>query len=186
MKRLGLVMFVVFISTNIRAQFRSSQRNQQDSNGSSLADKIYFAGGGNFGSGTNPNGLRYSYYSLFPTIGYRVKPDFMLGVNLSFTKYTFPDVIAPYRNSYTQFGYAPFTRYYIQQLFFQLEYDRINSTTLDVSQPTKTYERLLVGIGYRMQLGKRSAVNAMLLYDLLYQSAGPFLSPVVYRVFFSF
>ncbi|MBI3482170.1 MAG: hypothetical protein HY015_04230, partial [Bacteroidetes bacterium] len=104
MRRLGLIAFVFFISTTTWAQFRSSQGNQQNSGGSSFMDKIYFAGGGNFGSGTNPNGLRYTYYSLFPTIGYRVKPEFMLGVNISFTKYSFPDVFAPYRNSYTQFG----------------------------------------------------------------------------------
>ena len=186
MNHVRVTVLFLFITSSALAQFRQNKSQQQSSGSSSLMDRIYFAGGGNFGSGTNLNGLRYTYYSLFPTIGYKLQPNVILGVNISYTRYSFPDVIAPYRNSYTQFGYAPFVRYSIQQLFFQLEYDRINSNTLDVSQPTKTYERLLVGIGYRMPLGKRSAVNAMFLYDLLYQSAGPFLSPFVYRVFFSF
>jgi hypothetical protein len=182
MKKTAMIFILLCASVSVFAQFNRSIKTGNNSSPSSVWDKIYLAGGGNFGSGTNPGGIRYSYFSLFPTIGYRVQPDFMLGMNIFYTKYNFPDI----GYSYSQIGYAPFARYYIQQLFIQAEYDVISSTTLDASQPRKTYDRLLVGLGYKVLMGKRSAINAMILYDLLYQSAGPFLSPIVYRVFFSF
>jgi hypothetical protein len=181
MKKAGVLVLLLFVSSFAIAQFNKNNKKKQNSS-STIWDKVYLAGGGNFGSGTNPGGLRYSYYSLFPTIGYRVTPELILGINIYYTKYNFPDI----GSSYSQTGYAPFARYYIQQLFIQVEYDVISSNTLDTSQPRKTYDRLLIGLGYKVPIGKHSAINAMGLYDLLYQSAGPFLSPFVYRVFFSF
>ncbi|HLZ16726.1 MAG TPA: hypothetical protein VKQ08_06790 [Cyclobacteriaceae bacterium] len=178
MKRFALLIVVLVASVGVSAQYRS--KNKQ-SDQRSLRDKLYFAGGGGFGSGTNVNGYRYNYFSLLPTLGYRVKPELLLGANVSYSKYSFPD----YGISYDQFGVAPFVRYYIQQLFFQLEYDKISSTTLD-NQPRRFYDRLLVGIGYSQPIGKRGAINAMGLYDLLYQQNGVFQSPFVFRVFFSF
>lgn len=177
MKRVVLLVAVLLISIATSAQYnRSNQKNSS----SSIMDKVYFALGGGFGSGTGING-RYSYYSILPTIGYRVTPEFLAGLNLTYSKYNYPD----YGVSYSQFGYAPFVRYYFQQLFFQLEYDRISSTTYD-NQPVKLYNRFFVGLGYKMPLGKRGALNAMGLYDIIYKNDGVFNSPFVFRVFFSY
>jgi hypothetical protein len=180
MKKIVLLIGVVFISFASFAQYNRGNR-QASSSSSSIFDKLYFAGGGGFGSGTNADGYRYNYYSLLPTIGYRVKPEFLVGANFSYSKYSFPDLGV----SMSQVGYAPFARYYIQQLFFQVEYDRISSTTIG-NQTRKFYDRFLVGVGYSQPLGKRGAINAMGLYDLLYKQNGVFQSPFVFRVFFSF
>jgi hypothetical protein len=205
MKTLMLLIVSVLISTAIFAQFRIPLRKQSDTNtnsnssnsnsnsgsnnnsNSSFRDRIYFSMGGGLGAGTSAGGYRYSYYSLLPTIGYRVTQELLLGMNISYSRYNFPDQ----GFSYEQFGYAPFARYYIQQLFFQVEYDLIKTPTINYSTGTyetkKYYDRLLVGVGYKAPLGNRGAINAMALYDLLYQpNNGPFLSPFVYRVFFSF
>ena len=206
MKRLVLLIVVLFVTRATFAQYRiplphrkdpsqnsssnstsSKKANSSTENSSqtrSFADRIYFAGGGGFGYGTNIGGLRYKYYSLFPTIGYRIKPELLVGLNVSYSRYTFPDVISS-PSYYDQIGYAPFVRYYLQQLFFQLEYDKISSSTLD-NQPRKYYDRFLVGVGYAQPLGKRSAINAVGLYDLMYQQNGVFQSPFVFRVFFSY
>ena len=181
MKKFVLLAVVFMISSGAFAQYRAKARQSNKPNGGSIRDKLYFAGGGGFGSGTNVQGFRYYYYSLMPTVGYRFTPEFLLGVNVSYTKYSFQD----YGVSYDQTGIAPFARYYFQQLFFQLEYDKISSTTLD-NQPRRYYDRLLVGLGYAQPIGKRSAINAMGLYDLLYKQNGVFQSPFVFRVFFSF
>ena len=202
MKTLTLLIISTLLSTATLAQFRFPLRKQSDSNSdsnrsksnsnsdnsvSSFKDRIYFSCGGGLGGGTSSGGYRYSYYSILPTVGYRVTPEFMLGMNIYYSKYNFPDQ----GFSYEQFGYAPFARYYVQQLFFQVEYDLIKTPTINYTTGTyetkKYYERLLVGVGYKMALGDRGAVNAMALYDLLYQpNTSPFLSPFVYRVFFSF
>jgi hypothetical protein len=205
MKRLGFAALVTLLSINAFSQFRfntrgnQSQSNSSNSGPSSFFDKVYFAGGGNFGAGTTGSGfgssgntgtsvggIRYTYFSLFPTVGYRVTNQFLLGLNYSFSKYNFPDI----GQSYTQVGYAPFVRYYIQQFFVQGEYDMIKTPVFNSTgglDDSKYYHRLMVGLGYTMPIGKRGAINAMGLYDLTYQpNNGPFLSPFVYRVFFSF
>jgi hypothetical protein len=179
MKKSVLLIGVLVISFSAFAQYNRANHQPAPSS-NSVFDKLYFAGGGGFGSGTGPNG-RYTYYSLLPTIGYRATPDLLVGTNISYSKYSYPDAGV----SYDQVGYAPFVRYYFQQLFFQVEYDKISSTTFD-GQPRKYYDRFFVGLGYKMLIGKRSAINAMGLYDLLYKNDGIFPSPFVFRVFFSF
>lgn len=179
MKKTVLLIGVLFVSLASFAQYNRS--NRQNSSSGSIMDKLYFAGGGGFGSGTNTNGYRYNYFSLLPTIGYRVRPEFLVGTNVTYSRYNFPDL----GMSMTQFGVAPFARYYVQQLFFQVEYDKISSATLD-NQTRRYYDRLLVGVGYTQPLGKRGAINAMGLYDLLYKQNGVFQSPFVFRVFFSY
>ena len=194
MKKLGFAALVTLLSVNAFSQFRintrggQSRSNSSNSGSSSFFDRVYFSGGGNFGAGTTGSGVgyRYSYFSLFPTVGYKVTDQFLLGLNYSYTKYNFPDN----GFSYTQVGYAPFARYYFQQFFVQLEYDMIKTPVINYTgglDDSKYYHRLLVGLCYRMLIGKRAAINAMGLYDLTYQpNNGPFLSPFVYRVFFSY
>lgn len=204
MRSLVLLVFVLLVSAPSFAQYRFQiphRKPQSDSSGrnttkasapkkspaapGSFGDRIYFGAGGGFGSGTNQGGLRYRYYSLLPTIGYRVKPQLLVGLNVPYSQYSFPDVIGS--SSYNQLGFAPFVRGYVQQVFFQLEYDKISSNTLD-SQTRHYYDRLFLGMGYAMPLGKRTALNAMGMYDVLYQQwpIGPFLTPFVFRVFFSY
>jgi hypothetical protein len=181
MGRTVLVVVILFCSIASVAQYNKANR----SNSGSIIDRLYFSGGGGFGSGTGANG-RYNYFSILPTVGYKVRPEFLVGMNFSYSKYSYPD----YDVSYDQIGFAPFARYYIEQLFFQLEYDKISSLKFDyqngLSSSRKYYDRLLVGVGYKAPLGKRSAINAMGLYDLLYQNNGVFASPFVFRVFISF
>ena len=183
MKGWILLAIGVLLSTVSFAQFNTTLKRPNNSNSSSLSgrDRIYFSMGGGLGGGTNIQGFRYNYYMLFPTIGYRVTPEILFGANIQYSKYSFPDIGA----SYDQLGGALFARYYIQQLFFQLEYDKISSTTLDNSA-RRYFDRLLVGVGYFLPIGKRSGINVMLLYDVLYQQNGVFQSPIVYRAFFSF
>jgi len=179
MKGRMLLLVGVLVSSISLAQFNTTLRGPRNS--SSGNSKFYFSMGGGLGGGTNIQGFRYNYYMLFPTVGYRVTPEVLLGVNLQYSKYSFPDI----GGSYDQLGGALFSRYYIQQLFLQLEYDKISSTTLDNS-PRRYYDRFFVGVGYVFPVGKRSGINAMVLYYLLFQQNGVFQSPIVYRVFFSF
>ena len=183
MKGRMLLLVGIFISSVSFAQFNNILKKPSNQNSSPLSgrDRIYFSMGGGLGGGTNPQGFRYSYYALLPTIGYRFSPEILLGVNLQYSKYSFPDIGA----SYDQLGGALFGRYYLQQLFFQLEYDKLSSTTFD-NNSRRYYDRLLVGVGYFQPIGKRSGINGMIMYDVLYQQNGIFQSPIVYRVFFSF
>jgi hypothetical protein len=187
-----LFCLMLFFAVSSFAQFNQKNRKQSndDDESSSFFDKLYFAGGGGFGAGTNAFGQRYNYYSLLPTVGYRVSREVLVGINISYSKYTYPD----YGISYSQTGYAPFVRYYLQQLFFQVEYDLISANIPDANSQglyddqKKYYDRLFLGLGFSQRVGKRAAINAMGMYDVLYKQypAGPFLSPFAFRVFFSY
>ena len=120
---------------------------------------------------------------LYPIIGYKVTNQFSAGATLTYQYYNYPD------NNYsvTQYGISPFVRYNFGQMFVYSEYMILNSPTYDPNTPRKVYNRWLMGIGYSMPLGKRGALNAMGLYDVLYKTSDRvFNSPWVFRVFFSF
>jgi hypothetical protein len=180
MKRFVLLMACVSVITLSQAQYSKRNSSKPASDGSSFMDKMYFSGGGGFGTGTGPYG-RYTYYSLLPTVGYRVSQEFLVGMNIMYSKYSFPDVGI----SYDQLGYAPFARYYFQQFFVQAEYDRISSATY-YDKNRYYFDRFLLGAGFAQPMGKRSALNVMALYDVLYKPNGVFNSPWVFRVFVSF
>ncbi|MGC4022124.1 MAG: hypothetical protein QM734_09375 [Cyclobacteriaceae bacterium] len=196
MKRMVLLIASSIIVTSASAQFNFSLKNPnrqpKTSNKSNQSDqsqsgrKFYFGGGGGLGAGTDPGGNRYIYYSLLPIFGYQIDDNVSVGATITYQKYSYPSVGA----SYTQYGLGPFVRYTIDPIFFQAEYDLINSPTYGGSSNNEivrtNYSRFLVGIGYVVPLGSRSRINAMAMYDLLYQTPSVFLTPFVVRVFFVF
>jgi len=68
MKKLALLVMVVFGAIGVQAQYNQSTRK-----GSGLSlDRFYFGGGGGLGAGTDAYGYQYTYFSLLPVVGYRV------------------------------------------------------------------------------------------------------------------
>ena len=182
MKRFVLLTIMSVCAFAASAQYSKRNNNNRGGDGTSIRDKLYFSGGGGFGAGSGPYG-NYTYYSLLPTVGYRVTPEFLVGFNYMYNSYNYSQLGI----SYTQSGYAPFVRYYFQQFFVQLEYDKISSLNPNDNRiPRQYYDRFLVGAGMAQPVGKRGAINVMGLYDVLYKPNGVFSTPWVFRVFFSF
>lgn len=190
MKRGGLVMLMLVLVCGLAsAQFRAaaSAKRSGPADDQSALSRFYFAGGGSFGAGTSAYG-RYSYYSLLPIVGYKFTPQVMGGIVVTYQHQGFPDL----GQSFSQYGVGPFLRYSLNQLFFQAEYDYISSPTISSagSQSTlenhKFFNRFLLGVGYRIPVGRRSAINPMVMYDVLYRTPSVFNSPVVARVTFSY
>jgi hypothetical protein len=182
MRRLGMLVVLIMYCGMASAQVGF---------GGSITERLYFGGGGSFGAGTNYYNNRYTYYSIFPIIGYRVTPQFSAGTGFNLQHYGYPDLGPSY--SYTQYGVSPFLRYNFNQLFFQTEYDAINSATFDNTTgypetSRKIYSRLLFGLGFSQPFREngRGAINAMVMYDVLYRQPSVFNSPVVARVFVTF
>ena len=176
MKWLGVVTVLMLANSAVSAQIGF---------GGPVTNKVYVGGGGSFGAGTNSAGIRYSYYSVFPIVGYRITPQLSAGTGVNYQHYGFPDYGSDY--SYYQLGISPFLRYNFNQLFFQTEYDIINSPSFyDASR--SIYNRLLFGVGYSQPFSStgRGAINAMAMYDVLYKQPSVFNSPVVIRVFVTF
>jgi hypothetical protein len=177
MKHLVVAVFLFACSLPATAQ------RQIDENGkASFADRLYFGGGLGFSSGSSAIG-RYTYIGLYPMVGYMVNNQFSVGSTITYQYYSYPDN----NLSLSQYGLSPFLRYNFGQLFAYTEYMILNTPSYDPGAQRRIYNRWLVGLGFRQPIGQRGAINAMGLYDVLYNpSDRVFTSPWVFRVFFSF
>lgn len=180
MKKLWVAFLLMLCSVAVFGQ------RDIDPNGSpSFKDRMYLGGGLGFSGGTNSYGNRYTYIGLYPILGYMVTNQFSVGTSLTWQHYNYPDV----NYSVDQYGFAPFVRYNLGQMFMYSEYMILNSPSYDPNKPRAVYNRMLMGLGFRQPLGNkgRGSINAMALYDVIYKSTDRvFNSPWVVRVFFAF
>ena len=176
--RSALVCLLVLSTLAVQAQ-RSQGNNS--AKGLPLSDRLYFGGGGGFGGGRDFNGFRYTSISVSPLAGYRITLPWSAGVMVNYNYVRYPDIDLTLQ----QYGISPFTRYQFGKLFAYGEYSMISAPTFDNSA-RRWFNRLPVGLGYSIPIGQRAALNAMALYDLLYDRRdGVFASPWVIRVFVS-
>lgn len=159
------------------------QRTIEEGARQNWMDRVYVGGGLGLNGGTDGFGNRFFYIGLMPIVGYMVTNQFSVGTGLTYQRYNYPD----FNVTLTQYGASPFMRYNFNQLFLYSEYMLLNTPTFDNAQ-RRTFNRMLVGAGFSQPIGaRRGAINAMALYDVLYnQSERAFASPWVFRVFFSF
>ncbi len=151
---------------------------------SNWKERIYVGGGFGINSGLT-QGYRYFYVALNPIVGYMVTPKFSVGSGVNWQHYRFTDL----KTSIDQYGVSPFVRRNFNQIFLYGEYNLLNTPVLTPggSSIRRSYDRLLMGVGYSQPLGQRGSINAMALYDVIYNSSEfAFASPWVFRVFFSF
>jgi hypothetical protein len=176
--------FLAFALVFVAALHSFGQMGEGDSNGgSSFKDRIYVGGGGSLGGGTDPlYGYRYFNITVSPLVGYKITNNWSAGLGVSYTYLNYPDQ----RFSVSQYGASPFTRYNFGQVFAYAEYSMISVSALDNSNSRRTLSRLPVGLGYTLPLGRKASLNAVGLYDLLYDKRdGAFASPFILRVFIS-
>ncbi len=177
MKTGCLIIGMIFISC-----LAFAQREIDNNSGWELKDRIYFGGGFGLNGGNDAFGNRYFYVALNPIVGYMITPQFSGGLGIQWQHYSYPD----FNTTIDQYGVSPFLRYNFGQLFAYTEYNVFNTPTFGNTE-RKTFDRLLLGVGYSQPLGRRGAINAMALYDLIYSnSERAFASPWVFRVYFSF
>jgi len=179
---LSLLIFCA-ISITAFAQYNRNNGGGQSSNsakGLPLSERIYFGGGGSFSAGTHPYyGFKYTMISVSPLVGYRITMPWSAGVQLTYQTYRFPT-----QNFHIdQYGAAPFTQYRFGKLFGYAEYQFISVPNTD-NTIRRLYKRLPIGIGFTQPMGRRAAINAVALYDVLYNRAtSPFASPWVFRIY---
>lgn len=149
--------------------------------GWTLKDRLYFGGGFGLNGGSDSFGNRYWFVGLNPIVGYMITPQFSAGLGVQWQHYSYPD----FNTTFDQYGVSPFMRYNFGQLFAYTEYSILNTPVFGNTE-RKNFDRLLAGLGYSQPIGRRSAINVMALYDLIYNnSERAFASPWVLRVWFS-
>ena len=167
----------------ISCEFAIAQREVDESQPPSFKERVYFGGGLGFSSGTDANAGRYTYVGLYPMIGYMVNNQLSVGTAITYQYYNYSDI----GQEISQYGVSPFVRYNFGQLFAYSEFMILNTPSYDPGSSRKLYNRWLNGLGFSQPIGKRSSINAMGLYDVLYsRTDNVFSSPWVFRVYFSF
>lgn len=180
MKQL-FALLVILISCNLVF----AQREIGEDTGWGLKDRMYVGGGLGMDAGRDFNGNRYFYAQVSPILGYMLTPKLStgLGINYTYIKYTDLNL------STYQYGGNPFLRYNVTpELFAITEYNfiSVDPDILNDNDKRKVFDRFLLGAGYIQRIGTRGAINFVALYDLKFSNTGPFGSPWVFRVFFSF
>lgn len=153
------------------------------SEGGNWKDRVFTGGGGSLGGGTDRYGNKYFSFALTPLVGYMLTPKVSAGTSLTYQSVNYSDVGV----KYVQYGAMPFIRYNMEQLFLTAEYNYLNIPVLNSQYETTDRlfaSRMLVGAGYSVPVG-RARMNMVGMYDLLYKPNQYFLSPWVFRVFFS-
>lgn len=170
MKKTLLLFALCCFSTMVLAQ-----KDVNFDSDPSFKDRIYFGGGLGLSMGRYQTNV-----SLSPIVGYMITQQWSAGVGVMYQYIKLKN----YDFSYNVWGGKLFTRYNINQFFIQSEYDYVTFNFDENNRDTAT--RLLAGGGISQPLGNKGAINLVALYDLTYNNTGPYDSPWVFRIYFSF
>jgi hypothetical protein len=179
MKKLVVVLVFGLVACSAFAQ-----RTIDEETPHTFKERGYFGGGFGLSGGRDGFGNNYFFIALNPIIGYMVKPQFSVGTGINWQRTSYSDLGI----NLDQYGVSPFARYnFGGQFFGYAEYNYISTPTFINRSERRSFNRMLLGLGYSQPLGGRGAINAVGLYDVLYNQADrAFASPWVFRVFFSF
>lgn len=137
--------------------------------------KMYFGGG--IGGHVSNNSL---YFNVFPQIGYRLVDtkifDFVPGVSFTYQYYQATDGFlktSPDNYSTNVYGPGVFARFYLKNFFAHAEYQYLWYQTPEWL-PNGSYKNvkanddfLLVGVGVKFPVGRRSGISVSVLFDVL-------------------
>jgi hypothetical protein len=144
---------------------------------SNWQDRIYFGGGMGLSGGSG-----YTMISLSPIVGYMISDRLSGGIGATYQYYKFDDF------SDNRWGGQVFLRMnVINPIFLYGSYEFINySTGPTLDGPRETVSRLPLGVGISQPIGRRSSINMIAAYDVLWDDQlRVYNSPWVFSVFFS-
>jgi len=147
--------------------------------GSNWTDKLYFGGG--FGLSGDAN---TAFISLSPIVGYMITNRLSAGVGVTYQYVKSGDF------DDNRYGGQLFLRMNLfKGIFLYSSYEFINyATGPTLEGPRNTATRLPLGAGLSQPIGKRSSINFLAAYDVLYNQTDPlraYSSPWIFSIFFS-
>ena len=180
MKKLLILAIFSVLAIQVFGQRTLNPRNEDKP---SFGQRVFFGGGLGFGAGNNTTSIQVN-----PIVGYMITPQLSAGVGVDYQYIKYKDRFNGQDFDDNLWGFQVFTRYNIKMFFVQAEYNRINYTEFfrDGSEQRASGDRLLLGGGISQPLGRRGAINLAAMYDVLYENSGPFGSPWVFRILFSY
>jgi hypothetical protein len=136
-----------------------------------LSEKVFYGGyvGASFGE--------IEYLEIAPLVGYRVTPDFGMGLGLLF-RYR-KDTRSHEDMTSTDYGGNLFARYRVTSgLFLQGEYDLTSYEYLPAASAgdavRTTYSSFLAGVGFDTAMGRGAGLYVLALYDFGFDKSDPY------------
>ena len=169
-------------------QYQQAQANQGQR--PAFLDKIFVGGGLGAGFGD------YTFVNISPIIGYRVSPQFAIGMRLmyqytTFDYYDFQEQRVKKYNG-NDFGIGGFARYMLfGPVFLQAEYEHLSYDALDYSGTSSRegFDSFMAGGGIAQPVGNKASVFLTVMYNFSYENFNtgnvyrvPYNSPWVVRV----
>lgn len=192
-----LCLFMVFIMSSLEVSAQVRVRDSSKTRG--LSSSHFFIGGSigfTFGS--------YTYVNISPVVGYRFTPRWTVGLGGTFQYYKTNSSLFNNTESIV-YGGSGFVRYMIIQdigkllplvktdggFYLHTEYETLSLETSvfdkdnELSGNRYWAQSVLVGGGFRQQVGRRTYLFLELLWNLTYDSQLPYNNPL-FRVGFTF
>ncbi len=180
MRTLFFLIFVLIVNVaTTQEEFfteQSASSSKKAKENKNIGNRLFF--GGNFGFQAGD----YTIIELSPLIGYRITEKLSSGVQINYSYIH----ISSIKISTTIYGSSVFTNYYFaKNVFARGEYEWL-SLESRYFQPAiyKTHDRfsvhnILIGGGYRQQIGERSYINLMILWNINESALTPYQNPII-------
>ncbi len=141
-----------------------------------LSDRIYYGGGGGFSAGTD-----FVNISISPQVGYKITDRYSAGIGLTYQYVRFTNI----GETISNYGWSVFNRYNLTEQFFGYgEFERLSFQQDFENTNRLGFNSLFFGLGFSNRIGRNSAFNTMVLYNVLYveNEPSPYRSPWGIRV----
>jgi hypothetical protein len=177
-QRIKIVSFSFIL---ILLSFYAKSQEYEQENPKSFRDKLFFGGGLTLQFGT------ITQVGVSPQVGYYIVPRIAIGVGASYDYYK----DSHFGISSSIYGGSVFTKIFIiQSLFLHGEVEVLNHEDFSSYNASVNNSRIwdtgiLVGGGYRQQLGGRAAINYMILWNINETSKSIYTNPII-RIGFNF
>ncbi len=150
----------------------------------SFKDRVFFGGNLGFQFGD------ITFIDISPLAGYKITNQLHAGIGVSYQYFKDSRFTNDYSSSIL--GYRTFGRYMVtENVFPHVEFESLSFKFQDnfgTELSRQWYNSLLAGVGIAQPIGRRGAINALVLYNLSYNSDEPSLyaSPWITRIGFVF
>jgi hypothetical protein len=171
-----LVITSLCIYCQVQAQ---NPINLEQEKKSSFKDHLFFGGG---------LGLQFGNMTLIdisPMVGYKITPRIGIGVGPTYKYYGYKDKLNPSYDFKTNvYGGSIFSRIILyENIFAHAEYESLyykmkNSTSSGLPE-SLSIQSVLVGGGYRQQIGENAFMNLMILWNLNETPDSPYTNPII-------
>jgi len=174
-----LVLFIAVGATSVYGQ-NDSKKEKNPLAGLPFKERLFLGGDFGLSFGTT------TYIRIAPLVGYRVNPDFSVGVSPSYQywKYSFPG------GSIDQsiYGGSTFARQFLfESVFVQAEFELLNLEAASRSRESLLDRRVnvpmfFVGAGYSQRTQNGSGFFIGVFYDLIQDINSPYLDDITFRM----